>query len=528
MKNIFRHHHFYGVVISVLFFMAGVLVLDDYGITWDEKESFLAGYANLEVVRSLISGEPISWPWHELRGYYFVLDTLRGAFARLLCGRWHFLELAEAYHLFHLVLSAAALFVLYLLVTAVGGSRRAAFFASLTLALFPRFIAHAQNNPKDLPALFVFVITVYALVRVLRRGGLISSAVAGGLLALALTTTPLSVFIPVIFFAWLLIGERGILLQRKKEFLAVFLFAGICFYLFWPWLWDDPLAKLAASVKMVVSFRVPFQTLYLGEVFTGEQMPWHYFIVMFLVVTPVLYTVFALLSPAAFLKTGLDKTGGLRSLVILGWVWAAVLVAVEMQVGSHYDGIRHFLPVVPAFCLLAGTGIEMLFRFCEKASSRETGRVLVLGLSGVVAAGYLQVFFDVAKIHPYQSAYLNRVTNLFLDNNAEDYFETEYWGQTYREGALWLNRHMEKNAEVCVPKNAVFAVDYYLEKEVQSEFTAQFFIDTAVPKYLMLIPRKAVYNDFMHWVDNTYEPVYTIRRQQGTLLKIFKNTLKKK
>lgn len=523
MKNVFRDHHFYGVLISVLFFTSGVLALGDYGITWDEKETYLAGFANLEIVRSFFTGEAAAYPWHELTGYYFVFDTLRGFWTEFLCSRGQLLTLAESYHLFHLFLSSLSIFFLYLLVVEISGSRRAAFFSALTLVLFPRFMAHAQNNPKDLPALFVFVITIYGLVRISRCGGMASSVVAGSLLGLALTTSPLAVLIPVIFFAWLLICERGIFFRRKKEFLAVFLLTGLFFFLFWPWLWDDPLGKLTASVKMVVSFKVSFNTLYLGKVFAGEQLPWHYFLVMFFLVTPVLYTGYGLMSLTVFFKTG-----ALRSLAVLGWVWVAVLVLVEMLVDSHYDGIRHFLPVVPAFCLLAGTGIEMLFRLCERTPSRDTRRLLLFGLSGVVAAGYLQVLVDVVQIHPYQNAYLNRVANLFIKGNTEDYFDIEYWGQTYREGALWLNQHMEKNAEVCVPRNAVFAVDYYLEKDVVPEFTAPFFIDTSVPKYLMLISRKTVYSDFLHWVDQTYEPVYTIKRQQGTLLKIFKNTRKKK
>ena len=86
---------------------------------------------------------------------------------------------------------------------------------------------------------------------------------------------------------------------------------------------------------------------------------------------------------------------------------------------------------------------------------------------------------------------------------------------------------MEEEAVVCVPKLIAFMADYYLEKEASSGFSADFFYDTSVPKYLMLITRKTVYNSFMRKVENEFVPVYTIKRQKGALMKIYKNTIKK-
>jgi hypothetical protein len=130
-----------GGFISAFFFCAGFLCLPDYGITWDEKETYLAGFVNLEIIRSFWSSASITYPWHELTGYYFVFDSLRGIFADLTCTRWHLLELAESYHLFHLFLSSLSIYFLYLLVLKVGNNGRVAFFSALTLALFPKFLA---------------------------------------------------------------------------------------------------------------------------------------------------------------------------------------------------------------------------------------------------------------------------------------------------------------------------------------------------------------------------------------------------
>ena len=57
-----------GAALAVAFFLVGLVGLDDYGITWDENVSYLAGLRNLEMVRGV------------LLGYQFVFDALRALF----------------------------------------------------------------------------------------------------------------------------------------------------------------------------------------------------------------------------------------------------------------------------------------------------------------------------------------------------------------------------------------------------------------------------------------------------------------
>jgi len=529
MISIYKHKYFPGIFIAVIFFLAGFLTLDDYGITWDEKETYIAGFINLEIIRSFWSSVSVEYPWHELTGYYFVFDSLRGFFSDLICTRWQLLELAESYHFFHLILSSLSIYFLYLLVFNVSNSLRVAFFSSLSMALFPKFVAHAQNNPKDLTALFVFVIAIYMFVNVVLKGGVLRSIGAGCMLGLALTTTTLSVLIPLIGLVWLSVSMRDALGRRIRECFILLFFCGIFFYLFWPWLWDSPVTKLFGAVEHVVSFTVDFKTLYFGTIYTGENMPWHYFIMTFIMVTPVVYLFCFLFSPAILFRTSFNEKEKIKILAILAFVWLGCLVIVEMCVSSHYDGIRHFLPIIPAFCILVAVGIENIIVIINKINLKQLSRKTVYVFVYVfIALSYFQILLSLIVIHPYQNAYLNGVTNLFIkNNNAEDYFETEYWGQTYREGALWLNQNIEADATVCVPKNFEFVLKYYLDKEIQTDCSAKNFYDTSSPKYLMLISRKAAYNGFMHKINEEYLPVYTIRRQKGTLAKIFKNTQKK-
>ncbi|HLE83810.1 MAG TPA: glycosyltransferase family 39 protein, partial [Thermoanaerobaculia bacterium] len=153
-----------GAVIALAFLFVGLSVLDDFGMTWDENESYGAGLQNLEIVRTVAAGgTDFAWPWHELRGYQFLFDTARAGFALLVAP-----VPIEAFHLFHLLLSSATLFLTYTIALEVSGRVRTGVLSALVLATTPKFVAHSQNNPKDAVGLLVFALAVWAVARATR------------------------------------------------------------------------------------------------------------------------------------------------------------------------------------------------------------------------------------------------------------------------------------------------------------------------------------------------------------------------
>lgn len=49
-----------GALLALFFFAVGSLCLDDYGVTWDEPFTYAVGAQNLEIIGSLLRGEPVS------------------------------------------------------------------------------------------------------------------------------------------------------------------------------------------------------------------------------------------------------------------------------------------------------------------------------------------------------------------------------------------------------------------------------------------------------------------------------------
>src|ERR1043165_7520665 len=130
----------------------------------------------------------------------------------------------------------------------------------------------------------------------------------------------------------------------------------------------------------------------------------------------------------------------------------------------RYDGVRHVLAMVPGFCLLAGIGLDRILGWIDGARPDQRpgpgGRFVAAAAAPAVFAS---VGVQLIRIHPYQGAYLNEAVNAWLPGRAEDMFEVEYWQQSYKEGAEWLNAHAERDAEIFVAFDTRTA-DRYLHR----------------------------------------------------------------
>lgn len=525
MSNSTVRRHLPGALVALVFFGIGLVTLPDYGVTWDEHETYWAAEANVLTLGSVLHGGPGWYPFHELTGYCWVFDTLRGLFARAVTQWWPMTDVPSAFHFFHLVLSAATIHLLYLIALDLSGLTRPALLAAAALALFPKFVAHSQNNAKDLVALFVFVLAMRGLLRVGFRGGWRRALGAGLVLGLALATHILSAFVPVACLLWLLLFRRDLLRIRGREFVLCFVVAPLAGVLFWPWLWPAPCERLWESIRYVATFRWQSLVLYFGRIYSTTALPWHYFLGSFLVSSPVAHLFFGCWSLTGF-SWRRARTPSVEALTQFGLVWCAVLVVAEVFSASRYDGVRHFLVFYPGVCLLIGCGAERCGTGLVRWFARRGSPVAAGWIGwGCVAATVVPTCVSLVTIHPYADAYLNEVTNALLPGPAEDYFEVEYWGSSYGEGARWLAARAEPDAILYAfwHENDKF----YLTGRFRAFDPSFLQNDGGPPRYAMLMSRKAAYDDFMRVVVRDYEPVFAIRRQKATLMRIFKNTVRR-
>ena len=68
----------------------------------------------------------------------------------------------------------------------------------------------------------------------------------------------------------------------------------------------------------------------------------------------------------------------------------------------------------------------------------------------VIAVGLMTTIADMIALHPYESVYFNRLIAGGLRAAAGSY-ETDYWGNSYREGVEWLVTHYGPSASATQP-----------------------------------------------------------------------------
>jgi hypothetical protein len=223
--------------------------------------------------------------------------------------------------------------------------------------------------------------------------------------------------------------------------------------------------------------------------------------------TPLIYIVISFFSLPLLSTSSAPPRS--RYLFLLGFVWISVGLLVGLKSSLRYNSMRHFLFLLPGISLLAALGMERLSGVFSSSWKK------------IVAPAIFLLFF----MHPHYGAYLNHAVNACVNKNTHLFFDVEYFGNVYREGAFWLNNHAEENAWIYVPIFPFVANTTLLKKS--STVTIEEFKNPQQPIYLMYFTRLRRYNDVIHYAEAHLKPVYEIKRQKATLLKIFKSQAKK-
>ena len=504
------------ILVALAFFVVGLLTLEDYGITWDEEESYRAGMANLHLIGNALRGESVVWPWHELYGYQFLFDTFRGAVA---LGLNHWLWKPGAiygFHLFNLLLATAILLLVFLIGRKVSGEPATGWLAAAVLALHPKFVAHSQANPKDLIGVFVITLCVWLMERAARSGGWRPLIALGAGLGFALANHIASLVLYPLAGLWLLLAngvkQAGSFLRVAVVWLVSLPVAFLC----WPWLWADPGHRILNIMDHIRRFSPRLHVLYLGRIYDPHSVPWHYSLVSFVVATPLLL----IGAMAAGTVRFTEKTPEIRRLVVLALLWAGFVFGAEALGTAHYDGVRHVLAALPALALLAGAGLSWTGRGLWRLF-RDRRYGLAAGFAVVLVGALSHTLIQLAALHPYHDAYLNEAVRAAVGPRAEDTFELEYWGFTYKEASKWLNANAPQGAVISIPM-AVHAMAPWLRRDLRPFEGVQLRPFYTRPYYLVVMTRRAIYGAEVKEVRGALRPVFTIDRQGSTLLEIYR------
>jgi len=329
------------------------------------------------------------------------------------------------------------------------GGPPAGLIALLLLATCPLYYGHMFINAKDAPFATAMVVMLLGVVRALEaypRPDARAVALAGVGLGLAFGSRILAVVAaPYVFLALLLIAVTDgrtagwhNAATRLGQFVLAMLPALALGYLMmgllWPWSITSPLNPIYATEYFDKFFEKPWKELYEGALISVPDMPASYLPHLFVLKLPeIMLTLGTAGIIGAFVAAARPGITVNRRAGLLAVALAAVMPIVIAMVArpALYNGLRHFVFVVPPFAVLGGLAGAWLI---GKAGSY--GNIARLALAVIFAAGIALPVVDMVRLHPYEYTAFNRASGGV--RGAQGKYMLDYWGLAFKQAAKEL------------------------------------------------------------------------------------------
>ena len=426
-------------IACALFVLAGLAVVDDYGVASDEGTQRWIAELTADYV---FDGDPgLLAVQDRAYGVAFEMPLL---FAERLLGLDDSRDIYLSRHILTHLFFAASGFFCSLLAYRLTGSRAIALFALLLFLLHPRLYAHSFLNSKDIPFLGMFAICLYLVYRAFRRDTLPAFVLCGAGVAI-LTNIRILGF--MLFGAVLAMRALDFFLasgreERRRIALGGALFAlsaAVVLYATWPVLWHDPLGELAHSVSHMARHDADVMERFRGELVRSYEAPPAYVPVWFSITTPPIALLLGLAGFAAAARAvaarpldALRNTEARFVLLLAACVVLPVVAAIVLG-STLYNGWRQMYFLYAPFCLLAAFGLRWL---ASRAAERmRGGRGAVYLLAG---AGLAVALVSIVRIHPHQQLYFNFLVDRETPQYLRTQFTMDYWGHPHREALEYL------------------------------------------------------------------------------------------
>ena len=427
------------------------LTFRDYGLGWDDYTH--AEYADL-LLKMYGSGfkDTGALSFANLYMYGGGFDMAAALLHKVIP-----LELFETRRLLGAIVGVIGLAVTWRLGRRVGGPL-AGLVALLLLALCPTFYGHMFMNPKDAPFAVAMAVLMLGLVRLaeeypqasprailiigLGSGLSIGSRILGGL---ALVYALIG-FLPLFIEEVRKQGARaaiGRFVHVLYTLLPGLVLGYLIMGLIWPWSIIELGNPFHALTYFSHFFEKPWKEMFDGALVSVPDMPWSYLPTLFALQLP---EVLLVLSLAGVVGTFIvlprsDVTARRKTILLMLTLAAAMPIAIAIvKRPALYNGIRHFIFVIPPMTVLAGLTFEWIMRWLK--DNRRSWQPAVLA---VFVFGLLLPLGEMIRLHPYQYTHFNHLAGTV--RGADDRFMLDYWGLAFKQASDALREQLAEKHE---------------------------------------------------------------------------------
>jgi hypothetical protein len=180
-----------------------------------------------------------------------------------------------------------------------------------------------------------------------------------------------------------------------------------------------------------------------GALVSVPDMPWSYLPTLFALQLPEVLLGLAIAGVVGtFMSLSRTDVSARRKTILLMLTLAATLPLVVAMVKrpALYNGIRHFIFVIPPMTVLAGTTFAWGMNWLK-----ENRRSWQPAAVAVFSFGLLLPLGEMIRLHPYQYTHFNHIAGTV--RGADDLFMLDYWGLALKQASDGLRDELIERQE---------------------------------------------------------------------------------
>jgi Dolichyl-phosphate-mannose-protein mannosyltransferase len=443
-KELARSRIFDQLAIALLALVAflALLTFRDYGLSWDDYTHSEYGALLLKLYASGFQDRS-ALSWVNLYYYGGGFDLIATLAAKVVP-----LSLFETRRLLGAVMGIIGLFLTWRIGRRVGGPL-AGLIALILLAACPLYYGHMFMNPKDSPFAVATALFLLGAVRAFEeypRLSLPTGTLVGIGFGLSFGSRIMGAFGLLEAVAALILvlaidaRAHGIRSAgpRLGHFVLALVPAMVLAYavlaLVWPWSVLHPLNPLRALEYFSHFFEKPWRELFAGRLIRVPDMPRSYIPTLFALKLPPLLSLLGFGGAAGALVAAFRPgiAANRRAIFLLLALAAVLPLAVTIALRpAMYNGIRHFIFVLPPLAVLSGLAGSALLDAAarwSRAAATAAAAILLGGVGGAAA--------EMVRLHPYEYTYFNWLAGGMA--HARDRFMLDYWGLSFKQASQAL------------------------------------------------------------------------------------------
>ena len=437
--------------LTVVLIAIGFYLHNDYGISIDEESTRFHGIVSLNYICEIFfpnqkfqfQVDNLIPKLHEYgyKAYGVFFEILLISIIEIFFEVKNFSEIFYARHFANHLLFIISIICFYFLCFNIFKNKLYSFFGSAILYTSPRIFAESFYNDKDLAFLSFFIFLIFFSIKFLKKPNYYNAFLLSFFAAMAISLRIVAIYVGVLILLFFLFDflMKNKFDQRKiKMLLFFFILKFIFLYLFWPFLWENPIDNFIYALKSFSQYRIwDHYVFYLGNFHKSFYLPWHYLFVSFFSTTPLLISIFIAFGLAEvslrFFKRliGIDDRNSNKDIwrsekeKILLFVFFLIfcpIFLIFLLDSVIYSGWRHLFFLYPPLILL-------LIYFFDTCATKFRKRKITVYINSILVIIFLSNIYNLITLHPFQYIYFNS----FFEKNANKLFEIDYWGLSNKD-----------------------------------------------------------------------------------------------